>query len=495
MPNSFPWLAKSQPYPHQIAAGAWRRGRGLDRKLHPQCVFEMGLGTGKTLVTIEEILKLRDKQGSVRVLVLAPNAILRTVWQAQLREHSGGSLKVCVLDGTMAERRVLLRTFEADVFVHNHESIPAMHDALRRDDWDMVVIDEHSKFRTPGSARCKALNGVPPFKGSIRGKYKIALSGTPVIKRPSDLYTIYRWIGAPFNSDTSFRTQFSIMGGYGGHTELGARESAIPLLNHILDQHRFVVPKTKVLNIPRKPMTREVDLTYEQRLLYQKVQSQLKTEFLDPDSGDIEIAQVQNPLTELMRLAQVTAGFEAISKEKWTWLEDNAKAVELLGKSKKELDDDSLLGEILAEDGNCIVWCWYRPELKEYQRMLTARGVSSVTYVGGMKPQERVRAEADFNEGRAQVFLGQISAAGLGLNLPTARTMVYVTMSFDTEGVLQSLDRNSRMTTKHKELQVVYLEARNSVDQKIRRVVSDNIALSQQLSSLDVAEILEVKRK
>lgn len=492
MPDTFTWLSPTKPYDHQIAAGAWRRGRGMDGRLHESCAFEMGLGTGKTLCVVEEILKLRAKQGEIRVLILAPNAILRTVWEAQLRQH--GNIKPVLLDGPMAERRIYLRAFPMGVFVHNHESLPAMHDALASMLWDMVVIDEHSKYRNYKSQRSKALLGQGSFKkvGKMRARYKIVLSGTPVIKRPTDLYAIYKWIGAPFLNITSFKNAFVVMGGYGGYEELGVKAYALPRLVAILDQHRFVVPKEAVLNIPRTPMRREVLLPDWQRAIYKRVQNELATKYRNPN-GVVEMSQIFNRLTELLRLAQVTAGIEAISTDKYTWRDDHAKALELFGKSKNELDEDSLLGSILAEDGNVILWCWYRAELIEYARMLRERGVTSVTYSGQTKPHEKVKNEADFNEGRAQVFIGQIAAAGLGLNLPTARTMVYVTRSYDTEGFIQSLDRNSRMTTKHKSLQVVYVEAKQTVDQHIRKTLEQDASLGAKLSSIDLASILGLK--
>lgn len=496
VPEDYPWFAATQGYAHQRAASAWRRGLGEDRRRHQSCAFEMGLGTGKTLTVIEEIHKLKRVNADARILILAPNACLRKVWRDQIAQHSSIPLDVCVLDGPMVKRRQTLDAgfLDYDVFVHNHESLGDMGLALAAKPWTLIVLDEHSKFRNHLSIRSKLLLGQGKFKGhALQAPYKIALSGTPLIKKATDVYTTYKWLGCPTGNIASFRDQHCIMGGYQGKQEQGIKPNSG--LHELLDQHRFVIPKDAVLSIPRSFQTREVILPDWQRAIYERVQDECKVTIegmartRDGEATEVEKAEANltNHLTVLLRLQEVNAGIESTG-DVYNWHPKNAKTTYLV---------EELLPEILDGDpeGKVIVWCWFKAEIRHLAEAVRAAGYRPVMYYGDMGTKAKDEAVDEFRRaGGADVFVGQAAAAGLGLNLPEARTTVYYSRSFNTEAYIQSMDRNYRIDTTHTDLAVVILEARDTVDHAVTAVLTRNAILAGSVTSVDPKAILDVSR-
>ena len=483
-PMPYPWLAKTTPRPWQEAASAWRRGHAPDKNLHPVATLEMGLGTGKSLIVIEEILKLRKAQGGhVRALVLVPNSVMDTTWATELPKHS--DLSYVILSGPMKRRRAIIRDMQAgrskpDVVVHNTESYPQMAfgpDGLNSIFWDLADIDEVQDFRNPTSERAKALLGRGMRyrdTGGLRAKTKLMNTATLVIKKATNVYTPYKWLANCWGSLGQFRARFVVMGGFGGHEELGIKPGAATELKTILDRYRFTCPAS-VIGLPEPVFhTRRIDLPDWQRAIYRKVQDELKTEVNGQE------AFIMNKLTEMMRLAQVTAGIEAIDKDVWKWHDESAKAAYLF---------DTLLPEVFAEDDRAIVWCWFRPEVESLARMARERGYRPVMFWGGDNAA-KVVAQNAFKSGEANLFVGQMRAGGRGLNLGESKTMIYLTRSFDTEAYIQSLGRDMRLDSVAGVRNRIIVEARDTVDQHISGVLRGDVKLAELLTSVRLKDIL-----
>jgi hypothetical protein len=483
-PLAYPWLAKTPPRPWQEAASAWRRGHAPDKNLHPVATLEMGLGTGKTLIVIEEILKLKKAQGGrVRAIALVPNSVMDTTWATELPKHS--DLTYIILSGPMKRRRAILRDMAAgrahyDLVIHNSESYPLMApgaDGINSIYWDLVDIDEVQDFRNPTSERAKALLGRGlRYRecGGLRGKTKLMNSATLVIKKATNVYAPYKWLANCWGSLGQFRSQFVVMGGFGGHEELGIKPDKINDLKMILDRYRFTCPAS-VIGLPEPVFHyRRIDLPEWQRAIYRKVQDELKTEV------DGQEAFIVNTLTEMLRLAQVTAGIEAIDKDVWKWHDENVKATYLF---------DTLLPEVFEEEDRAIVWCWFRPEVSELARMARARGYRPVMFWGGDNAA-KVAAQNAFKSGEANLFIGQMKAGGRGLNLGESRTMIYLTRSFDTEAYIQSLGRDMRVDSVAGVRNRIIVEARDTVDQHISGVLRGDIKLAELLTMVRSGEIL-----
>lgn len=144
-------------------------------------------GLGKTVITLTAIWELLLDYFEVRkVLVIAPLRVARDTWPAELHkwEHLKGIEMSAVL-GSEWERITALNR-RADVYVINRENVEWLA-GYGKWDFDMVVIDELSSFKSHKAKRFKALKRVRPMVKRIVG-----LTGTPA---PNGLIDLWAEIG------------------------------------------------------------------------------------------------------------------------------------------------------------------------------------------------------------------------------------------------------------------------------------------------------------
>jgi SNF2 family DNA or RNA helicase len=480
------WRSPTKPHWHQYQFKQFRRGQ-VDGQLHENCLLEAGLGLGKSLSAIEEILELTVHRPTCQVLVLARHSNLRTVWQDQLRTHAP-NLKYVILDCPRVKRQRLLEETppdEATVWVHDREDLPAFGKILAGYEWDMIVIDECAGFRTASAARTKLLTNY--HQPRLDADFKLAMSGLPMIKNTTDLYPILRWLGAwtvqrpdgslkPGNKQ-EFIDRFLVVDGRG--KELVVKDPAG--LNRLLDSVRYQVPKSAVLNIPRTFRYDRLTLPDWQRKSYNYIRRELKVRLTDPETGRIVEGAITSRLTEMLRLCQVTAGFEAIDTDRWQWHDDNAKTRHLI---------DVIMPEIESE--KAIVWTAFRPECQRVTDLLVQAGYKAVAYYGSGPSRDSINLAAhdSFKSGKSDVFVSTLAKGSAGLNLPEASVMIYHSRTPDTEAVLQSLDRNYRLTTRHDHLSVIILEAENTFDERISEIIGDDTHKASLFTSISLESVL-----
>ncbi|ARU45719.1 DEAD/DEAH box helicase [Corynebacterium silvaticum] len=156
---------------------------------HPQAAILLGMGLGKTVITLTAIWNLLlDSFQARRVLIIAPLRVARDTWPAEARkwDHLAG-LTIAIAVGTKTERLDALAR-DAMVTVINRENVPWL---VKQFDgtwpFDMVVIDELSSFKNHRAQRFKALATVRPRIARIVG-----LTGTPASNGLMDLWAQFR---------------------------------------------------------------------------------------------------------------------------------------------------------------------------------------------------------------------------------------------------------------------------------------------------------------
>ena len=139
---------------------------------------------GKTVITLTAIADLVSLSEVHKVLVVAPKRVAQSVWmqEAAKWDHTKHLQVVRVL-GNAAERRAALAK-SADVYVINRENVAWLVEEVgRKWDFDMVVLDELSSFKSRSSQRWKAIRKV-----RSRIKRMVGLTGTPAPNGLIDLW-------------------------------------------------------------------------------------------------------------------------------------------------------------------------------------------------------------------------------------------------------------------------------------------------------------------
>lgn len=165
--------------PHDYQAYAIKR---IEEQSACGLFLEMGLG--KTVITLTAIADLVSLSEVHKVLVVAPKRVAQSVWmqEAAKWDHTKHLQVVRVL-GNEAERRAALAK-SADVYVINRENVAWLVEEVgRKWDFDMVVLDELSSFKSRSSQRWKAIRKV-----RSRIKRMVGLTGTPAPNGLIDLW-------------------------------------------------------------------------------------------------------------------------------------------------------------------------------------------------------------------------------------------------------------------------------------------------------------------
>ena len=150
---------------------------------HPVCCLMLDMGLGKTVITLTALWELvLDRFDVSRILVIAPKRVAEDTWPKELAkwEHLQGLTYSLVL-GSRAEREAALRR-KAFIYIINRENVAWLVENHPWD-FDMVVIDELSSFKSNKAERFKALKRVRPKVSRIVG-----LTGTPAPNSLLDLW-------------------------------------------------------------------------------------------------------------------------------------------------------------------------------------------------------------------------------------------------------------------------------------------------------------------
>lgn len=123
-----------------------------------------------------------------------------------------------------------------------------------------------------------------------------------------------------------------------------------------------------------------------------------------------------------------------------------------------------------AGDGSLVVFGHHREVLGQLRTQLVDRGVRTVSIQGDSSAQERDRAVDDFQCGRAQVFLGNIQAAGTGLTLTAASRVLFAEASWVPAENSQAAMRCHRIG-QTEPVQVYFASLAGSIDEAVMEVV------------------------
>lgn len=156
---------------------------------HPIAAVFLEMGLGKSVITLTALFDLCLDQFLIRkVLVIAPLRVARDTWPSEIKkwDHLQG-LTYSVVVGTEAERKAALMQV-TDVYIINRENVDwLITKSGIRFDFDMVVIDELSSFKSYQAKRFKSLLKARPHVKRIVG-----LTGTPSSNGLMDLWAEFR---------------------------------------------------------------------------------------------------------------------------------------------------------------------------------------------------------------------------------------------------------------------------------------------------------------
>ena len=158
-------------------------------KDHPIAAVLLDMGLGKTVIALTAIRDLLWDSFEVRkVLIVAPLRVARDTWPAEIQKWDHlKSLRYATAVGSASERIAALQK-DADLYIINRENVQwLVEESGLPFDYDMVVIDELSSFKSHQAKRFRSLMKMRPLVKRIVG-----LTGTPSSNGLMDLWAEFR---------------------------------------------------------------------------------------------------------------------------------------------------------------------------------------------------------------------------------------------------------------------------------------------------------------
>ena len=312
----------------------------------------------------------------------------------------------------------------------------------------MIAVDEIHKNKNPQSQQSKGLI-------RLQSECEIAMTGTPLMNTPLDLYFIFKWLGYEKHSFYAFRNHHCIMGGFGGYEIMGYKnlDELQDRLNNVMLRRR----KEDVLDLPEKTYIDElVDMTPKQKIIYNEVTAEIKMNI-----DQISIAP--NPLAELIRMRQATGYTGILSSD----IQESAK-----------LDRMEEIVEDAVENGRKVVIFsnWTQMTLPIYNRLAVKY---SGTYVTGEvdSDQRQEHVNRFQTDDTCKFIVGTIGAMGTGLTLTEGTVEIFMDHPWNRALYDQAVDRCHRIG-QNQNITIYNIMCKDTIDERIWNIVNEKGELS-----------------
>lgn len=461
----------------------------------------MDPGMGKTSCVLAAIKMLKQRGYIERVLIVAPLRVIYNVWPAEIEKWKDfNGLSVTVLHGN--KKHDLVMNDDAVIHLVNPEGLFLFVDKLnivytkkngteaerteyrlkkefkKHFPYDMLVIDESTKFKRASTDRFKRLKQM--LKKFTR---RVILTGTPAPNGLLDLFgQVYILdLGLALGEYiTRYRERWFSPSGYGGFTwlpKVGAEEEIYdairPYMLRLEDKDYLKLPKLIKTNI-------EVTLPLKVRAMYRDMEEELIAQL------DKNLVVAKNSAVATGKCRQIAGGGVYVSDKHG----NSTKNVEHLHYEKAEAVAD-IIEELQGKPA--LVLYEYEHDLT---RLLKVLGKDTAYIKGGMTITKTNRILESWNAGELTVLLAQVDTVAHGLNLQaTGRAIIFHSMTWNLETYIQALKRIWRQGQRFRTF-LYHVIAKGTIDEVIlEAVLGGKMKTQNDLLNALKSKLLKPKRR
>ena len=401
----------------------------------PGCVLADEMGLGKTVQVIA-LLLARARKGPQ--LVVAPTSLLFN-WQAELKRFAPSLNVVEVRSRTTLDRLDLLG--RGDVVLTTWTSLALNIGRFKAHRWATVGLDEAQAMKNPSTRRARAVV-------ALQKDFTVAITGTPMENRTAELWSVMRGtVPGLLGSRQDFQQRFVVPIEAHGLKDASA-ELAAWVRPFILRRMKSEV----AAELPRKlESTVQVTLSAENRRRYEGLREASRQALT---SNDLRARQLV--LAALTRLRQLACDRRLVDPEHRT-------AGEKLSALR------TVTREAVEAGHKVLVFSQFTSLLDLARKELKAAGLRCLQIDGRTPAGQRKDAVATFERGRADVMLLSIRAAGVGLNLVAADTVMHLDPWWNPAVEDQATDRAHRIGQR-RAVHVYRFVAQGTVEEKIYKL-------------------------
>ena len=464
IPDGFSF--KTKPFKHQMEAFMY----GLK---YNKWFLGDEMGLGKTKQSLDIAVARKIQYGYKHCLIVCGVNTLKWNWVNEIKTHTNenswilgqkklkngtvkiGSTKDKLEDLLFIEKETLDETLPYFI-ITNVESFRDKKIAeeikilCEKEKINMCIADEMHKMKNPQADQTKGFL-------KCNCKCKIAMTGTPLMNNPLDLYVILKWLGYETHSSYSFKKYYCIMGGFGGYEVIGYKnmEQLTAQIQDIMLRRK----KEDVFDLPEKTYIDDiVDMLPKQAILYKEVESNIK--------ANIDIIDFTgDPLSQLIRLRQAT-GYPGILS---SGIQDSAK----LERMKDIVEETILNGK------KCLVFSNWTQMTDAIYDILDSSKFKVAQITGNIPDNQRQYIVDRFqNTDEITVLIGTIGAMGTGLTLTAGTVVIFVDEPWNKALFEQAVDRAHRVGTTEN-ITIYSIMCKNTIDERIHDLIYKKGAMSE----------------
>jgi SNF2 family DNA or RNA helicase len=414
------WNRPGQKFAYQPHAIFEMRNRQ-----HNLLAFDMRLG--KTLTSIS--LSLLDKSDTT--LIICPGSTKFTAWYDDLIGWGFNPLNFTIYDSKVKYCR---RAFNEKYIVINYEMLSKNMDKILNSNIQHIIIDEAHRVKT---IQTQTFKNVQSIVHNFPNSRLTLLSGTPIANRVDDMYAYFKLINHPLGASLKrFRDMYGIM-------KNGRRGAVVKKAKNTKDL------SDKLSNFMiRRTQSEVFDMPQKQQIRYK----------IDKDDFKVEYDGLINELKNKTNYAAIHGHIMAINK-----LTSTIKVKEAI----------NITEEVLEYGKKIVIFCSFTEPIITLKNIFASKNIKSVLVDGSVDMNERRKLIKQFwEDDECNVFLGNMRAAGEGINLSCASDIIIMNYPFTPKELEQPIERctnpsNPKINTIH------YLVCEDSIDEILYEILID----------------------
>jgi len=452
VPAGKDFRAKLRPYQHKgLAWLNFMKSLGLGA-----CLAD-DMGLGKTIQVIALLNYTRSREPEKNLLVIPASLIGN--WINEI-EKFAPSLKYCVLHpserkAATTDSKELLK--EYDIFITTYGML-LRYDWLKEVTWNSLILDEAQAIKNPGTKQTRAVK-------QIRAGYRVAMTGTPIENRLSDLWSLFDFLNRGLLGNAKEFSNFTkqLKENHEGYSRLKKVVSPFIL-------RRLKTDKAIITDLPEKiEMKTFSTLTKKQMALYTSLINDLKEKLESSEAG---IERKGLILSSLMK-------FKQICNHPDQYLGQSLYAEKDSGKYSRLRE---ICETIYDKREKVLVFTQFKEITEPLKEFLEAVFHHKGLVLHGQTPvAKRREIVAEFQSQKYVPFLVlSIKAGGVGLNLTSANHVIHFDRWWNPAVEDQATDRAFRIG-QQKNVIVHKFITKGTIEEKIDLLIEEKTKLSKEI--------------
>lgn len=389
---------------------------------------EMGLGK-----TIQAIAWAKHNPKVRPILVTVPNCV-KTKWQEEIEKY----IPDAVVEKLYGKKGSNLPN--ADFYIVNYDIVADWDKYLKKKKIQAIFIDECHLIKNRKASRTKTVRAI-----GRKCKHVIAISGTPLLSRPMEIYNaLYLINSGLFANRQSFGLRYC--GGKKGYKGIDFSGSSNENeLYTILTKTCLIrrLKKDVLQDLPAEPIPNIIRLPLTNVTTYNKAKKDVINYLQGFNKSKAESAKKAQHLVKIETLKQLcnkgkmSAVFE--------WIDSSLEQIDKL-----------------------VVYCWHKEVVDQLYNRYKKIAISP-----RKDGPSDICATKFNNDKKIKIFIGNIKADGAGIDLVSAADLAFVELGWTPGDMKQARDRIYRIGQKAKRLNLTYLIGEDTIEEDILQLLMD----------------------